>query len=82
MKKNRTKDTITDEQRDTFVAHEDFDDRFFHLMKESKEVDRIIEASVKDCLKKHWMTMAYHLVILSAAVYGIANFFTKTALSA
>ena len=72
------RDTITDEQRDTFVAHEEFEDRFFHLMNESKEVDRIIEASVKDCLKKHWMTIAYHLIILSAAAFGVVSFFTQT----
>ena len=76
MQRDRTEDAITDEQWDTFVAQEDFDDRFFHLMSESKEVDRIIEASVKDCLKKHWMTIAYHLIILSAAVFGVVNLFS------
>lgn len=45
------RETITDEQRDTFVAHDEFEDRFFALMQDSKQVGKIIENTVKDSLE-------------------------------
>ncbi len=42
----KNKETITDKQRDTFVANEDFESRMLHMLSESKEVERIIKTII------------------------------------
>ncbi|MDE0243226.1 MAG: hypothetical protein OYG31_00715 [Candidatus Kaiserbacteria bacterium] len=57
MPKSNIKEAITDEQRKTFVAHEEFEDRVgeqvLHMVKESREYGREVDTLIDEYFVKN-----------------------------
>lgn len=65
---------------DSMLRSEDVRNRVISVVCDSNEINEFIAKKVKETLKNHWLTIAYHLIILSAAAFGIVQFFFQNSI--